>query len=290
MLIIAFLKLLRFKEENTMLWLFPPHPYLEHIKSRIPHIFSIAHVVDDFSKLGKDFWLYDSAVSQYPKLGELSDIIIVNSQQNYEKFSQISNNCLLFENAVDSFFINDSPCKAQKNNCIVVGYIGWITERTDLELIEYLAIKRPQWKIVIAGPQYSNIPESLKLLNNINFPGQIPYREVPKLINSFDVCIIPHVDNEYSRSMSPLKLYQYLASGVPIVSTNVAGISAYKKYVKIADSYDEFIAAIDHALENDTISDSLERVSIAKQQTWESRTKEVFATVLNKLGSKINEN
>lgn len=280
-----FLKLLGFKRNNTLLWLFPPHPYLEKLIQTIPHIISITHVVDDFSKLGKDFWLYDYAVSQYPRLGQLSNIIIVGSKQNYEKFSQQSNNCFLFENAVDSFFINNEPTKIKKNKPPTIGYVGWITERTDLMLIEYLAKKRPDWIIIVAGPQHTEIPKKLLSFENLFFPGPVPYKNVPKLIRSFDVCVIPNKDNDYSRSMSPLKLYQYLASGLPIVSTNVAGISAYKAYIEIANNYEEFVSAIDYVINNDTINNSLERISIAKKQTWDIRTHEIFSTVLNRLDS-----
>ena len=216
-----FLKFLGFNHKNTILWLFPPHPYLEKLIRIIPHIFSITHVVDDFSKLGNDFWLYDYAISQYPRLGEISNFLIVNSEQNYEKFSQQSPNCFLFENAVDSFFINNEPTKIIKNTKPKIGYVGWI----------------------------------------------------------------PHKDNDYSRSMSPLKLYQYLASGVPIVSTNVAGISEYKTCVQIANNYDEFVSAIDYVIKNDTIDNSLERINIARKQTWDIRTQEILSAVLYKLDS-----
>ena len=280
-----FLKFLGFNHKNTILWLFPPHPYLEKLIRIIPHIFSITHVVDDFSKLGNDFWLYDYAISQYPRLGEISNFLIVNSEQNYEKFSQQSPNCFLFENAVDSFFINNEPTKIIKNTKPKIGYVGWITERTDLQLIEYLAKKRPDWTIVVAGPQYSKISQELLSIKNIFFTGQVPYKEVPTLIRSFDVCIIPHKDNDYSRSMSPLKLYQYLASGVPIVSTNVAGISEYKTCVQIANNYDEFVSAIDYVIKNDTIDNSLERINIARKQTWDIRTQEILSAVLYKLDS-----
>ena len=86
--------------------------------------------------------------------------------------------------------------------------------------------------------------------------------------------------------MGPLKLYQYLASGRPIVSTNVAGLERVREHVLIADDFEEFIGHVETALQSDTVAQSAERIEVAKQNTWPVRVREMFDAVQNHLEMK----
>jgi glycosyltransferase involved in cell wall biosynthesis len=202
---------------------------------------------------------------------------------NYELFGRTSNACYFFENAVNSRFIGKpSTFPYRENNAKPrVGYVGWITERTDLNLLEYVARENPQWTLMIAGPQYKKNLEMKDLLKlkNVRYSEYIPHKDVPAFIRSLDVCLIPHRDTPYSRSMSPLKLFQYLASGRPIVSTDVTGLERFAAYLKIASDYAGFIKGIADTLENDTLEDSRKRISVALRETWDRRVREMFDLV-----------
>jgi len=82
---------------------------------------------------------------------------------------------------------------------------------------------------------------------------------------------MPHKDNDYSRSMSPLKMFQYLASGRPIVSTKVAGIERWKDLVMLSASYDAFVRNIDMTFETDNLEKSAIRINAAKAENWNHR-------------------
>ena len=83
--------------------------------------------------------------------------------------------------------------------------------------------------------------------------------------------------------MSPLKLYQYLASGRPIVSSDIAGFERFKEYIYVADSYDNFIGRIEDALDNDTIESSGMRIELAKKETWDTRVRDIYKVVHQQL-------
>lgn len=83
--------------------------------------------------------------------------------------------------------------------------------------------------------------------------------------------------------MSPLKLYQYLASGRPIVSTKVAALECFKEYILIADNYEQFVNNIRLTLETDTIELSKTRIERAKNETWGKRVRDIFDVVHQKL-------
>jgi glycosyltransferase involved in cell wall biosynthesis len=106
--------------------------------------------------------------------------------------------------------------------------------------------------------------------------GVLPYAALPAFLQTLDVCVIPHRDTAYSKSMSPLKLFQYLASGRPVVSTAIAGIDTFSDLLRVARDEAEFIAAIDDALENDTAEHSARRIERASQETWEPRLRGMF--------------
>ena len=282
----AFTRLLKeegFTRDNTILWFFPPHPYLEELLETVPHTMVVTQLVDNFAELDETHWLHGYAKAQYPKVSSFSDIIITSSKMNYELFKRTSNACYLFENAVNSRFIcKPSTFPYRENNAKPrIGYVGWITKRTDLNLLQYVVREKPQWTLILAGPQSNNDLEMRDLLKlkNVRYSEYIPHEDVPAFIRSLDVCLIPHRDTPYSRSMSPLKLFQCLASGRPIVSTNVAGLERFASYLKVATDYEGFVRGIADTLENDTLGDSRKRISVALHETWDRRTQEIFSLV-----------
>jgi glycosyltransferase involved in cell wall biosynthesis len=280
------LRRLGFHRENTILWLFPPHPYLEKIIAMVPHAMVVTQVVDNFQHMEKTFWLQGYAQEQYPKLAGLSDLIITSSRENYDLFRKDHAVCHLFENAVDPIFLGDPSSSLQPRGMTPrLGYVGWITDRTDLRLLAHVAKSRPDWSIIIAGPRYGcdiDVSE-ISLLPNVEIRDPIPYHEVPAFLQSLDVCLIPHRDTAYSRSMSPLKLYQYLASGKPVVSTAVAGVEKFGKHLFMARDEEEFIRSIERALSEDTPQARSARIEAAKNETWERRVGEMFSAVRSRL-------
>ncbi len=280
----AQLRTLGFRGENTVLWLFPPHPYIERLLKTVPYQLVVTHVIDNFSKFDSTHFLYPYAQDQYPKLGEWSDIIITTSEANQQVFAKSGAPCHLFYPAVDQSFIGKPGTLPHRigGKAPRLGYVGFIMDRTDLDLIKFVASQRPQWHILLAGPQYPDryLDESgLLELPNVEYLGPLLQENVPDFLNSLDVCLMPHRDTEYSRSMGPLKLYQYLASGRPIVSTNVAGLEKVREHIFVAHDAEEFIAQIDKALQTDTVELSSERINFAKQNTWPVRVHEMLEVV-----------
>ena len=247
--------------------------------------------MDDFTKFDPNHELYSAAHSQYPKLGHWSDIIFTTSIANQEYFFKTGKPCHMFWPAVDESFLGvpDRLPYLSKPGATRLGYVGFIMERTDLDLLAFVAQQRPHWHLVLAGPQYpAGYLDDSRLLDlpNVDYLGPIPQREVPEFLKTLDICLMPHRDNEYSRSMGPLKLYQYLASGRPIVSTNVAGLERVRDHIRIANDRQEFLDAIETALSSDTVECSAERIEFAKQHTWPVRVVEMFDVVEQSLESK----
>jgi glycosyltransferase involved in cell wall biosynthesis len=279
----VYLRTRGFRRDTTMLWMFPPHPYIDKLVKTIPHTLLIAHIVDNFTKLEEDKRLNEYATTQYPRLRRDADVIITGSDFNYRLFSVERRSCYLFENAADeAFFGEPSSLPYLSGASPRLGYVGTISQRTDIGLLEYVARARPEWELHIAGRQEVPLNDSgLLNLPNVRYLDTIPYQEVPSFLKSLDVCLIPHKNTDYCKSMSPLKLFQYLASGKPIVSTNIEGLERLKEHILIGQTYGDFVTCIEHALREDTVELGNRRIEAARKETWDRRVQEMFVTVRN---------
>ncbi|MEO7859180.1 MAG: glycosyltransferase family 1 protein [Nitrospirales bacterium] len=132
-----------------------------------------------------------------------------------------------------------------------LGYAGVIDERLDLDLIGEVARRRPEWRIVMLGPVVKIDPATLPQENNIHWLGMKDYLDLPRYFAGWDVGILPFAMNDSTRFISPTKTPEYLAAGLPVVSTPIRDV--VRPYgtlglARIAANADEFIAATEQAL------------------------------------------
>ena len=287
-LVSRYMKSLSFGKSNTILWVYPPHPYIRDLVEFVPHRALVTQIVDNsVLKERHSTAQIEFARKQYDDLAKESDVVITSSKLNHEYFSRINPSCFLYENGVDPAFLGDPSGFPHlvRNRRPRIGYTGYISERTDTGLLRYIAEKRPGYELVLAGPVEVPKEEFEKLLlSNVRYEGVIPYEKMPGFLRGLDICLIPHHDTPFSRSMSPLKLFQYLASGRPVVSTRVAGVERFEELITVADGPDDFLSKIDEALRNDTPEKSRKRIEAARRETWDKRVKEMLEAVVETTG------
>ncbi len=278
----AYCRFLGFRKSNTILWVFPHHKLIDDLVANIPHTLLITQIVDNV--LNKNDISDETralVTKQYDELPAKSDITITSSILNFNLFKNKSS-CYLVENGLDTMFISKPTPPPRIANQLIprIGYLGFISERTDLVLLKKIAAERPNYEVIIGGPDNELLLSSSGLLDlpNVSALAYVPYSQALDFIKSLDVCLIPHIHSAFSQSMSPLKLFQYLASGRPIVTTEVAGTERWKNLIYIADNYDDFIINIDSALtENPALS--INRIAAAKCETWPHRIEELLKII-----------
>lgn len=157
----------------------------------------------------------------------------------------------------------------------IIGYEGVIQDRLDIGLVRYLAQKNPDKSFVFVGWLWRGLDEIINRefgnLENVRFVGRKTYDELPDYMHLFNVAIIPHRVNEFTKTMNPLKIYEYLACGKPIVSTNVSGVEEFKNFIKVSENKEEFNQYINEVLEGDSEELGLGRIEEAGKHSWESR-------------------
>ena len=108
--------------------------------------------------------------------------------------------------------------------------------------------------------------------DNVRFVGAVPYERLPEAMASFDVALLPYVRSELTRSINPLKLREYLASGRPIVATSLPEVARYAPEVRLADTAEETIAAVEAALAGPS-DRRADRVALLAGETWDDRAR-----------------
>ena len=161
----------------------------------------------------------------------------------------------------------------------VIGFFGAVSPWLDFKLIKEVAANRPEWSFVFIGPVDADIT-SLQELTNIHFPGKVAYSDLPKYATQFDVGIIPFVVNELTVSVNPLKLLEYFACGLPVVSTALPEVCKYAEHLHIANNTKEFIAGLERTLVADE-EGKIVRQQIARENSWVS-VAERFSAVIER--------
>jgi len=169
----------------------------------------------------------------------------------------------------------DIPSDLKNITGPIVGYIGTLGKVLDQELLCDLADRCSDYTIVMIGPKYTNI-DVLEAKSNIVFLGAKPHNQLPYYIKGFDVGIVPYICNDFTEGVYPSKLNEYLAMGVPAVSTNLREVreskEVYGETAVIADNTEEFVEAVKSlVVEKNGDSRKKQRIKVAKENSWESR-------------------
>jgi len=171
-----------------------------------------------------------------------------------------------------------------------MGFFGVIDERMDIDLVDQLAVNRPDWHFVFIGPVVKISPDSLPTHTNLHFLGARTYDQLPEYIAHWDLAIMPFAINEATRFISPTKTPEYLAAGKPVVSTPIHDvIHDYGKsgLVSIAGTPDEFGEAIENILKQKENPAWLNKVDLALQQTsWDNCVQKIVVQLHRKLEEK----
>jgi glycosyltransferase involved in cell wall biosynthesis len=152
----------------------------------------------------------------------------------------------------------------------VAGYLGVVDERLDLPLLAELADQLPEWTVRVVGPVAKIDPSILPRADNIEYIGLTPYEQLPAVMAGFDVALMPFALNEATRSISPTKTLEYLAAGLPVVSTRVPDVVAdYGSVVQLAGDAADFIARCRLALAEDPASRDRRVAPLLARQEWD---------------------
>jgi len=225
------------------------------------------------------FTVAESLVDFFKSLGRTKDTYWVPNGVDAEHFAQVS---------------GVAPKDMAKIQYPIIGYLGTIQNKVDVNLLEYLAQNNPDKSLVLVGPTWPEFLKfwrpvaseikRLKKYSNVYFLGRKSYQEAPSYIKQFDVAIIPHKLDKFIRFTHSMKLFDYLACGKPIVTTPPSGVDKFSHLVYIAKDYADFNQKIQKALQDNDPNLVRLRLEAAQQNSWRSKSDEILNHIQEKLG------
>tara|TARA_S200000501_G_scaffold152435_1_gene143720 strand:- start:435 stop:1595 length:1161 start_codon:yes stop_codon:yes gene_type:complete len=276
------MKLLKFKKDY--LWTYNPLTslYLDINKFNS----SIYHAVDAIEY--QPFMPKDLIKRQEIILSKKVDKIFVTSKNIINKLKKYNSNISYFGNVCDyehfskslSTHIDDIPPDIKSISKPIIGFIGSISEyKLNYKLIYDVAKSLKEINFVFIGPTDDSVNHSnlsrIKNLKNVYLLGFRKYKDLPSYCAFFDVAWLPLIHNNYTKSMFPMKFFEYLAAGLPIVSTNLESLKEFRNFVYMSDDLSKIKVSIKEALKNKN-SNLTNRLSLAMENTYQKRTKKML--------------
>ena len=276
------MKFLNFKKEY--LWTYNPltslYLNIEKFKS------SIYHAVDAIEH--QPFMPKKHIEKQEIILSKKVGKIFVTSKNIINKLKKHNSNITYFGNVCDYDHFSKALTTNTENipldiKCInkpIIGFIGSISEyKLNYKLIHNVASSLKEINFVFIGPTDDSLNHSnlnrIKKLKNVYFLGYRKYKSLPSYCAYFDVAWLPLIHNNYTKSMFPMKFFEYLAAGLPVVATDLESIREFNKLVTITDDISKIKIAIIKALKNKDFN-LKNRLSLAMENTYQKRTKKML--------------
>ena len=221
------------------------------------HLKPVCTVYDAMDELANFRFAPPMLLELERELLERADVVFTGGYSLYESKKQRHGNVHPFPSSVDVAHFaqaragNADPADQASLARPRLGFYGVFDERIDLDLIAAVADARPDWQLVMVGPVIKISEDDLPRRINIHWLGGRSYNDLPAYLSGWDVALMPFALNAATRFISPTKTPEYLAAGVPVVSTPIRDVKRHYERVagvRIAGTADQFIAGIEAQL------------------------------------------
>lgn len=279
------------EEINPQLFVFheiDPALYLKGIRPVV--YYSATAQVDKVARYNPALLVFDSVDEPsdefaawrpyYHRAVASADVVLCTSEKLYHMARAINSQVYLVPNGCDYDHFSRAargelarPYELKHMEGPIIGYIGVIATWCDLELIDKLAQAYPHCHLVMVGPLYNvgRVPQR----PNLHWLGFKSYEQLPAYAQTFDVGIIPFRQTKMTESVNPIKMWEYMAAGLPVVTTALPEASKYREHIYYSLDQAGFIENVGEAMEHDTEEKRMRRLTLARENSWAARAREV---------------
>ena len=271
------LRRLRFRRPIT--WTFVPTS--AEVVGRLGESCVIYHCVDEFAAFS------DAAVDDVRQAEELllrkADVVLTASQPLWERKRSANKHTWLVPHGVDyehfrRATLASTPIAPELRTLPrpILGFHGLVADWVDVAVLAEVARRRPHWSLVLVGPIETNV-DGLRTLPNVHLLGHRPYAKLPEYLRGFDIALLPFAEGELTHCANPLKLREYLAAGLPVVSAPLPEVARFGTLVRMARTAEDYISQIEALLQQGHTGPSAERSNLVAGESWDQRVKEIEA-------------
>ncbi|MDQ3056736.1 MAG: glycosyltransferase [Pseudomonadota bacterium] len=219
-----------------------------------------------------------SVLAEEHSLLKSADLVVATSQWLKDELDTESGHVSVIRNAGDYEFFSKQPAHAFADPAgrKVIGYYGAIDTWFDIALVRAIAERFPQHLVLLIGRDSGGAANALSDRANVRWNNEVKYTDLPFWLYGFDVCLLPFQVLPLTLATNPVKIYEYLSAGKPVVAVDLPEMSQFGDLIRTASTHAGFLDAIAQTLDGDEdASLPLRRREFAAQQTWEHRVDEL---------------
>ncbi len=211
-----------------------------------------------------------------PHLIAESDLVLATARALFDKCAPHARRCALFPNAADVEHFQPSPHSPRPAPLVhlsgpLIGYYGALTDHFETEFVRASAAAHPEWQFVLIGLNSGVNLRALERLPNVHLLGELPYDVLPAYLHHFDAALIPFKQNPLTRATNPVKFYEYLSAGKPVVATDLPELEPYRDLFYPAATVEGFVRQVEAAVAEHDPERVAARQAFARVNTWAVR-------------------
>jgi glycosyltransferase involved in cell wall biosynthesis len=266
---------------RPVLWAYAPQA--EELIDTLDPQLVVYHCVDDVAaQKGVDAESFRAAEQ---RIGRRADLVLASAPALAERMRSLSERVLYAPNVADTALfataLDEGPADAMvaslpRPRLLFQGAV--VATKLDVGLLAELARLRPDWSVVLVGPRGAGDPggdlSPLDRAPNVHMVGPRPASALPAVLRSADVGLIPYAINDLTRSVFPMKVYEYLAAGLQVLTTPLPALDATEA-VDVVEDAAQLIEAVERERPLDSPQRRLERSRAAAGHSWEARIAEI---------------
>jgi glycosyltransferase involved in cell wall biosynthesis len=218
------------------------------------------------------------------QLIDYSDLVVVTAKRLYNKLEAVQP--VLIPNGADYDHFSQLPAPGSLKQFTrpIIGYYGAISDWFDAGTVAYAASQRPDWTFVLIGSTLGANIKVLESQSNIHLLGERPYSVLPAYLADFDVCTIPFLRTPLTEATHPVKFFEYISSGKPVVAKVLPELEPYADIAYLYETREEFLGCLETALaeRDDTLVER--RRAVARQNRWDDRYTAMATAIRNLYG------
>ncbi len=278
--------------KNVVLWSYVP-TFVRYF-GKFGEELTVFDAVDNWLEHSSYAGVRERITLNYQTIRYKADLIFTTSQDLVNFFDRPTG-CTFVPNGAALSHIEQVPKLVDREVANlprpIIGYVGTMQEdRIDIDLIAYLAKANPTKSFVLVGPVWPGLKQEveikLKQLPNVVLTGRKSFIEARMYIREFAVAIVPYLQNDFNRHANPMKVYEYLAAGKPVVATPGPGLEVLRGAIRLAATPEAFNDQLLKALDEVSPQDVERRMTVAREHSWEARVNSMLDNVFRVLNER----